>query len=340
VGAARADNPDNIARRVPSAERQSTDMIKSSSAEVRGLIGSLGAGDAARREAAIARLIIIGDRAVGQLVTTYTATPDRETQLAILRVLEASADERALPIARRALANGGDVSVAAVGILRDLLSRGAGSAHTEALELLLTLTADPAVERRVRAAAAEALDAAPDDIRRAVQGTLTARPSTIDALWEDAAEGRLPDDPALLREAAARHAEHAPLPVLHRLIEFVRDRERTAPQARAEAWLAVRGSLHQALALRGSRIALYDLRESFESATGPLPASFLAAVQVVGDASCLETIAAAFSRSAGHDRWRHQLAQAFKAVVRREHLTRRSPAIRRALAKAPDIGRL
>ena len=42
---------------------------------------------------------------------------------------------------------------------------------------------------------------------------------------------------------------------------------------------AVRGALHQALALRGSRVALYDLRETIERPPAPLPSSFLAALQ-------------------------------------------------------------
>src|SRR5699024_4413329 len=112
------------------------------------------------------------------------------------------------------------------------------------------------------------------------------------ALWEDAAEGRLPDDPGALRESVTAHAEHAPLPVLRRLIEAVRDRERdstpSASPAHRQEWRSVHGALHQAVALRGSRVALYDLRETVEETADPLPPSFLAAITVVGDASCLE----------------------------------------------------
>jgi hypothetical protein len=97
----------------------------------------------------------------------------------------------------------------------------------------------------------------------------------------------------------------------------------------------VRGALHQALALRGSRIALYDLRESVAKASEPLPPSFLAALHAVGDESCLEPIAAAYDAS--HDaRWQTQLREAFQAIVRREHLTRRSAAMKRLAAKRPD----
>ena len=45
------------------------------------------------------------------------------------------------------------------------------------------------------------------------------------------------------------------------MIECVKDREQAATRAaRRDDWQIVRGALHQALALRGSRIALYDLR--------------------------------------------------------------------------------
>jgi hypothetical protein len=309
-------------------------------AEVRTLVEALGADEPARREAAIARLLIIGSRALGRLVTAYDSTDDRGKRLAILRVLEASSDDRALGIARKAIAEKGDLAVAGVAVLRELVTQGAGSTHARALETLLTLSTDSALERRVRAAAAAALDQAPDDIRAAVGATLPATPSAEDALWEDAAKGRLPDEPAALREALAAHVDRTPLPVLRRLIECVRDREQTAtPAARRDDWQTLRGSLHQALALRGSRIALYDLRETVEGTAKPLPPSFLAAIHAVGDASCLEPIATAFARAAQHDRWRHQLAETFRAVAKRERLTAKHSAIRRALARSPELSR-
>ena len=65
----------------------------------------------------------------------------------------------------------------------------------------------------------------------------------------------------------------------------------------------MRGRVHVALAARGSRIALYDLRESLEAAapatsfSGPLPVDFLAALSTAGDASCLEAVTAAYART-------------------------------------------
>ena len=310
-------------------------MIRSTESEVRTLLGALAGADAIRREAALARLIIIGERAVGRVAAAYEVG-DADQQLAILRVLEASGDGRALPIAKRALSAGGDRAVGAVAVLRELVTRGQGSTHAEALDLLLTLSADPASERRVRAAAAEALDHAPGNIRRAVSPALPATESPDQAVWEDALEGRLPDHPDALADAAASCAGAAPLPVLRRLVDLVGERERTVPAERRNGWQAVRGALHGTLAARGSRVALYDLREALDRTTAPLPASFLTALQIVGDASCLEPLASAFSRATDIP-WRAALAQTFHAIVRRERLTKRHAAVRKALNRAPEL---
>lgn len=296
-----------------------------------------------RREAAIARLIIAGRRAVARLVEACRATTDRELQVAILRILEATGDERALAAAETAIAAHGDVAVAGIAVLRELMGRREGGADVTALDMLLAIARDPSADRRVRAAAVSALDHAPADVRQAIGGLaasdspLPAPESLDDALWEDALNGRLPDDPARLREAIPVHAPAAALADLHRLIEALGAREQGEPRrASAQQWLAVRGALHQALALRGSRIALYDLRETFDRAAAQLPSAFLGAIQTIGDDSCLEPLAAAFVR-AKEARWQHQLAQAFHEIVKRERITKRHSALRRALAKAPEL---
>jgi hypothetical protein len=290
----------------------------------------------ARREAAIARLTIAGRRAVARLVDAYQNTDEREVQIAILRVLEAIGDERALIVARQALAARGDVAVAGVAVLRELLGRREGSADVKALDVLLAVARDDSAERRVRVAAVQALDAAPEDVRAAL-GALAVTESSDSALWQDAIAGQLPDDPAPLREAVPAYAGDAPLADLRRLLEAVRAREGRDARRAAE-WLAVRGAIHQALALRGSRITLYDLRETFERAAAALPSSFVGAVQTIGEASCLEPLAAAFSRSRD-PHWQHQVAQAFHEIVKRQRITKRHSALRRALAKAPGLAR-
>jgi hypothetical protein len=293
-------------------------------------------GDGNRREAAIARLIIVGKRAIGGLVETYQGTSDRALQIAILRILEASGDGRVLGVVQHAIDGGGDLAIAGIAVLRELLGRRQGSTEAEALDLLLAITRDRSAERRVRAAALLALDNAPADVRKAL-GAFGPDQSADDALWEDARAGHLPDRPDGLRESIAGRAATAPLADLRRLIEAVSAREAQASSpAAAREWVALRGAIHQALALRGSRIALYDLRDTFARAAAALPSSFLGAAQLAGDESCLEPLAAAFARS-GDDRWRHQLAQAFHEIVKRERITKRHSALRRALARAPGI---
>ena len=105
--------------------------------DVRALLQALGQ-DGDRREAAIARLTILGTRVVPQLIAEYSRTDDRDRQIALLRVLEATADERTFPVAETAVAAGGDVAVAAIAVLRELLTRTTRGADVKALDLLLS----------------------------------------------------------------------------------------------------------------------------------------------------------------------------------------------------------
>jgi len=304
--------------------------------DVRALLQALG-DDGDRRETAIARLTILGSRVVPQLVAAFDPAGARDRQIAVLRVLEAIADERGLPVARTAVGAGGDVAVAGIAVLRELLAKPTKGADVLALDLLLAIARDEAHDRRLRAAAREALDSAPEDVREAVRA-LGKPEDPLEALWQDALAGHLPDDGRQLREAISARAADAPLADLRRLIEAIAERERaeTKPTALND-WRAARGAVHQALALRGSRVALYDLRETFERASGPLPSPFLAAVTIVGDNSCVEPLASAYANADAEPRWKHLLAQAFHEIVKRERLTKRHSALRRALAKAPAL---
>ena len=61
--------------------------------------------------------------------------------------------------------------------------------------------------------------------------------------------------------------------------------------------MAVRAAAHIAFAQRGSRLALYDLRETVAAANAPLPVDFLSALSAIGEASCLEPIADAYAHA-------------------------------------------
>ena len=304
--------------------------------DVRALLQALG-HDGDRREAAIARLTILGIRVVPQLIAEFSRTDDRDRQVAVLRVLEAAADERTVPLAETAIAAGGDVAVAAIAVLRELLTRTVRGADVKALDLLLSIAGDGTRDRRLRAAAREALDAAPQDVRDAL-GALGTSEDQGEALWQDVLGGHLPDDVRHLRDAIATHAEKAALPDLRRLIDRMVEREHAQKKAAAiNDWRAARGAVHQALALRGSRVALYDLREAFEQASGALPSSFIGAVTLIGDESCVEPLALAYANAGADARWQLQVAQAFREVVKRERVTKRHSALRRALGKAPAL---
>jgi len=171
-----------------------------------------------------------------------------------------------------------------------------------------------------------------------------ARRRDHDALWKDALEGRLPDAPDELRAAMATRGATAPLNALRTLVDAVRSKEREAADdgATGRGWVALRGSLHQALAFRGSRVALYDLRETLADAATPLPTSFLTALHVLGDAACLEPLAAAWGaaepdRTTEGLRWRQQLASALRAIAQREKITKRHAVMKRIAARWPGV---
>ena len=320
-------------------------VIKASSAvEIRKLVAALGGTDEVKRDAAIARLAIIGARAVDALGRAYATTTDRTTKIAVLRALEAIGDVRTVAIARRALNESGEVAIAATSALRSLLDSPHGPTATDALDVLVATALDPQLERRLRLAAFHALRDMPDGVRTRVAEALAAdsdpklrslsrelpRDAEADEMvWQDALEGRLPDDAAALREAAQTRAPSAALSALQKMIDEIRTREASAPRSRRADWRSLRGALHQALALRGSRVAVYDLRETLQTAEGALPTSFLAALHVVGDESCLEPIAAAYARAEPNERWRVQLAAAFRAIAQREKITKRHAIMKR-----------
>jgi hypothetical protein len=336
-------------------------VIKASAAaEIRTLVDALAADDEVHRDSAIARLGIIGARAIARLTDAYAKTTNRRTHLALLRTLELIGDDRCAPLAQRALAEGGDVAVAATGVFRVLLSSPHAATAAAALDTLVATTLDRSQDRRLRLAAFDALQDTAPEVRTRVAEALQRDPSSYlndvagvitmadgdaaraEALWKDAVEGRLPDAPLELREALATRGASTPLNSLRALVDAVRAREREADDADRREWLSLRGALHQALALRGSRVALYDLRETLEERPSRLPTTFLTALHVLGDVSCVEPLAAVWA-AAGSDttadglRWRQQLASTFHAIARREKITKRHAVMKRIAGRWPGI---
>jgi hypothetical protein len=296
--------------------------------EIRDLIAALGAEDAVARESAVARLTLVAPRALDALLRAYGAASPR-ARAGILRALEPAASPRTLPVARDALDKGdAEAQVAAIALLRALTASGRGAASRDALDALVAAALDDTRPALVRDAARDAADLPGRAVRAPVE----------EDVWTAALDGQLPASPDALKNAVAAKRGSARLTDLQRLVDRVRARERREDDpARREQWRAVRGALHQALAGRNSRLALYDLRDSLLE-PGRLPVAFLAAIEEIGDASCVETLAAAYDASSrsGDTWWREHLASAFRAIVQREGLTRRHAAMKRALARWPD----
>src|SRR6478735_1424256 len=98
-------------------------VIKASSAaEIRRLVDALSRADDAGREAAAARLRVIGPRAIDRLLAAYAKASTPASRATILRVLEPIADARCVAPARAALGDADDeVATGGAAVLRGLV---------------------------------------------------------------------------------------------------------------------------------------------------------------------------------------------------------------------------
>jgi HEAT repeat protein len=303
-------------------------------------VTALASSNEAEREAAVARLTVIGARSIDPLIALVSNHDRGNVRAAALRALEGIGDARALPIALRAVSDA-DVSAACAAVaLARIFLRGPRGA--EAVDRLTTIALDVQSAERVRVAAIAALR---DLGARTVAPLLRALSTDPNAVVQAEARGsggsksgnrsRGPEPaPAAesIRDWLAREGASAPLSGLLGIIERARDREAAAAPRRHADWTAIRFAAHLTLAQRGSRIALFDLRECLQAASEPLPADAMAALSLIGDASCLEPIAAAYTRSHNAP-WRRQLLEIFHAIVTREKLTPRHAAMKKVEKK-------
>jgi hypothetical protein len=250
------------------------------------------------------------------------------------------------------------VAAAAAGVARAFLQTPRGLTALDRLSEVATDTTRPT---SVRIAAIQGLtvlrsstvrpllqalqrDADPA-IVAAAAGTLGDVPTPTHAgpqALVDAAERSLPDDPIGLRENIASAGATVPVTALHQIIERVRIREGAETGERRARWTAARAAAHAALAQRGSRLALYDLRETIQSTKGPLAVEFMAALTAIGDVSCAEPIAAAYASATSggqrrEDWWHRSLTDAFRGIASREGLTTRHAAVKRIEKRSPGI---
>ena len=337
-------------------------VIKASSGKaIDELLVDLTSGDPVRCDGAVARLTVIGPRAVQRLLgvgADHRATAS--TRVAAFRALEAIGDPRALGTALLAITETDTgVATAAIRVARTFLNAPKG---VGVLDRLTAVAVDPLRPAAVRIEAIRALGALdpatvkpllallgrdPDPAVAVVATGAGARAKNTrqvdpNELLQDAARSGLPDDASLVRRALVGAGGEAPLTTLHQIVERARIREGAETRQARVAWTGVRAAAHVALAQRGSRLALYDLRETIESAKGPVAVEFLAALTAIGDPACLEPLATAYAQAtvegvAREDWWHRSLADAFAAIVEREGITRRHVVAKKVDKRWPGL---
>jgi hypothetical protein len=328
-------------------------VIKASSrTQIEALIADLGSERAVARESAETGLTLIGGRALERVMALAGDRSRSSTaRTAALRVLEAMANPRSLDVILRTIDDPDDaVAAAAAGAARVFLREARGAA---VVDRLTTAALARQRDESIRIAALGSLAELGPSMLKPLYDTLLNDPSPVitalvsppsranpgerNAEWlRTAIEGDLPDEPAALRQAVLRAGNTTPLHLLQRLIERLGERERITAAERRMEWTMTRGAAHAVLASRGSRLALYDLRETLEAAKAPLPVEFLAALREIGDARSLEPIAAAYT-SAKDEWWRDQLVETFRTVVSRERITKRHAVVKRIGKRWPAI---
>jgi hypothetical protein len=298
----------------------------SSTKDLDRLIADLDSHDSVRRDAAVARLRIVGSRAVPRLIDVSGPRTPPALRARALAALDGINDVRAIDAAYAALGDADvDVVVAALGVLRAWV---AGETGTRLLDTITAIIVDRSRDARVRLAALGALSELPEHLVRPIREQ--APPA------EDV--GPTLDDPGAVHEWVQAYGETASLLTLHELIKRTREHEQAESSSRLRAeWLQARGLVHQALARRRSLVALYDIRETFESATSALPQAFLSTAAAIGDASCLEPLARAWSASPKDLNWRHQLSTTAATISRRMKLTGRSAIVKKLRAGCPGF---
>jgi hypothetical protein len=299
---------------------------RSSVTEVNRLTADLHSTDSVRRDSAVARLRIIGGRALSRLADVITSDSTASVRALALNALEGVDEARAADVALAALADADpDVVVAALGVLRGWVANEEG---TRLLEAITAIAVDTTRTAPVRLAALGALADLPDDLVQPIRAQSPPPDSAGPPLGE----------PAALYEWIAVHGGTATLSTLHELVTRTRELEQAESSARQRSeWLHLRGLAHHALARRHSLVALYDVRETLAGAKTPLPQEFLSAAAAIGDASCLEPLARAWSASPKDLTWRHQLATTAETIRRRARLNGRSAIVKRLRANWPGF---
>jgi len=194
----------------------------SASQEVKRLVADVisdGPDQATRRDAAIARLTVIGTRAVRQILDAIAAKPPPAQHASLLLALEAIPDPRTVdPVVQGLGAADAAVRLAAARAARGLLALPQG---TIVLDRLTTIALDCSEQGDLRVTALDALSQLPartvkpvldrlkDDPSPEVKAALRQQGAVVEdpiAELEEASDGWLPRDPHVLLQLVGRDA--------------------------------------------------------------------------------------------------------------------------------------
>src|SRR5262245_42430510 len=111
------------------------------------LIADLQSSDSIRRDAAVARLRILGSRALPRLVDLVASDASATVRAVALNALEGITDVRAIDVAVDALQDGNiDVVIGALGVLREWVAEETG---TRLLDAITAIAVDRTRDARV-----------------------------------------------------------------------------------------------------------------------------------------------------------------------------------------------
>jgi HEAT repeats len=310
-------------------------IVPSRSEDIQRWVAALSGGKTRNRDSAVARLTLVGERALPALLKTL-ASGSPVARVGALRVLEGLRLARTLPeillhvgsasgeiAAAAAAAAGAFETPASLPALAGALRHRSPAAReaaarallqlfangvVEAMEPLLAAAFDPRLEDPVQAIAFQVVDLLPEAERLAIlkqsreRAGRTTRHATDDV---EALLTSLPDGPAAVT-------------ALYRALVALSG---ASSGAAAEA----RARVHLALAERDSRIALYDLRERLSERPVRAGAPLLRAAGRLGEASLVPTIVAL---AADEPSRTEACVAALGAIMARARLRRTHRAVR------------
>jgi hypothetical protein len=232
----------------------------SSAVDVNRLMEELSSGEELRRETALARLAVIGARAVSKLsglaLDDLASGPAR---LAAVQALEAISDPRSLGPALTLAERDDEIGVAAIAVLGAIVRLKEARA-TRAFDRLAALVLDQDAREERRLAGLAALEGLSERLLKPIYHALSTdrnprlsarairRATGATIPLEGLLERPLPDDPSVIAAAVREEGESARVTTLRRAIEAIRARERAADGDRRAQWIALRGHVHQTLA--------------------------------------------------------------------------------------------